>query len=189
MLTRRTRLYPSKYPNPSVALVKDLTRASIHGPVVTRPLSRWEGTQLLLFLGKKLRHIMEVVMAEGTIGMGLVPSALCAPLLFIYNSWTCYVLPWGVHQHPHHETNTTSALLGQERPIIIVIFIPLLWHVWWCTAVHWQSYLPNNSVACCNSERVGNDYQTNGLAQCLLRVVPSCHRNQITLDASCQHPQ
>jgi hypothetical protein len=85
---------------------------AVQRTAVTCPLSRGECDQLLLSLGKKLRYIVEVVMAEGAIGMGLVLAALCAPLPRIYDSRVWCVIRRYAHQQPHHTTNTISASLG-----------------------------------------------------------------------------
>ena len=129
----------------------------VHGPAVTQHISCGEDNPLLLSLGKKHWHIVEVATAEDTIGMGLVLAVLRAPLPRIYDSRVWCVIWRSVHQRPHYTTNTTATLLGQEQLMIVAVFIPLFWISQRCATVRRQSHHLNNGVACCNSERVGNN--------------------------------
>ena len=86
---------------------------AVHEPAVTCSLSCGEADQLLLSLGKKLWHIMELVMAEGAIGMGLVIAVLRAPLPRIYDYRVWCVIRQSAHQRCHRTTNVTATLLGQ----------------------------------------------------------------------------
>ena len=150
----------------------------IHRPIVTCLLSCEEGGQLLLFLGKKLWHILEVMISEGARGRGLVIVKLCATLPCIYNSCVWYA----IRRLFCSEKNNSSFLWFSYHFFGSYNSVP--------PSDCRQNPLLSNVIGCCNSERVGNDNLINGLAtQYAIRVVPPHCQHQIALNASCQHLQ
>ena len=88
--------------------------------------------------------VVEVVMTEGAVRMGLRPAVLRSPpLLFSEIEGAFHIVagvPGGlrsIDQRCYHAANTSSTALGHKRLFITGSLVPNLWVFLWCATSCW----------------------------------------------------